>query len=77
MIQRFLENQDTVHTVLKHFKKEEHYPTPRELTILSDIYEALDIVEASSRKLCQRDISLADADKVQNLFQGNFFKKIA
>ena len=66
MIERFLENQDTVRTVLIHLKLESLYPTPRELMILSDIVEALEIVEAASRKLCQRDISLADGDRVND-----------
>ena len=64
MLQRFLQVKGPVHKVLIDLQKEALFPTDLELKTISDMVEALVIVEASSRKLCQRDISLADADQV-------------
>lgn len=57
--------KDQVHKVLIDLQKDALYPTLEEIKMMEKIVEALIIVEAASRKLCQRDISLADADQVR------------
>ena len=64
MIERFMVIKDQVHIVLISLGKGALFPDVEELAMLEDITEALKWVECSSRKLCQRDISIADADQV-------------
>ena len=72
MIERFMIIKDQVHIVLISLGKGALFPDEEELTMLEDITEALKWVERSSRKLCQHDISIADADRVYTLCHNNF-----
>ena len=63
MLKRFLLVKDPVHKVLIDLGMDSLFPTVSEVTMIDDMVAALDIVECSSRKLCQRDISLAAADQ--------------
>ena len=64
MLSRFYEVRLQVASLLASEEKSSMYPTPDEITLIKDLVDALEIVEAGTRLLCARDVNLAVADEV-------------
>ena len=51
------------HTLL-YFKKKQLFPTEDEIKTIKELVKALGIIETCSRRLCRREVNLAEADRI-------------
>jgi hypothetical protein len=64
MLKRFLKMKGIVPKALIDYQQSSLFLSDGELFLIKELVEALDVVECSTRALCQRDATLSSADQV-------------
>ena len=64
MSKRFLKIRFEIHKSLIDAQKSSMYPTESEIDLIEEVVAALDVVEATTRHLQGRKVTLAEADRV-------------
>ena len=64
MLKRFLEIMKSIEHALLDINKGSMFLDRHEVDLIESLIEPLDIIEACSRKLCSRDVNIAEADRI-------------